>query len=185
MKKIKLLVITWIIALLSISTALNAQDTIKGNVAPPFDTLTFGIEVKTDPVTVTVNTEKLENNEVLQKVVESLDTNLSNLNQTLLNQDPVFTDLDLLFYYSINLDKISDKEKVIDSVWWTATAFFLMIILLFIIYKKHLYFTKKRKTYVIYLTIVGLVLFGYVMPTLMKILLIPDYSLWQNVSKLF
>jgi len=184
MRKIKLLLLTWIVALLSITTGLTAQDTIKGDIVPPFDTLTFGIEVKTDPVTVTVNTERLEENEVLQQVVESLDSNLHNLNQVLTNQDPVFTDLDMIFYYDVDLKEISRQERLVDSVWWTATAVFIFIMMLSVA-RKHIYFTKKSRPHIIYLSIGGLLLFGYVVPTIMKILLIDGYSLWQNVSKLF
>lgn len=181
MRKIKLLLVTWIVALLSITSMSIAQEKI----TPKPDTLTFGIEVKTDPVTVTVNTEELGKNEALQQVVTSLDSNLNKLNQTLASQEPEPTQLDILSHYDIDLKKISEQERLVNGIWWIATFIYILIVLYWVTIKRRIYFTKSMRPTMIFTSVGTILLLGYIMPSLFKSLFIENYELWQNVSKLF
>ena len=190
MKSIKLSIIIWIIGLLFTCSTVFTQSIDSTSEADSIGVM-VDVWVTMEPIEFNITHEPLEDNATIQAILKSdteqisaLNKNLNNLNQILVNQDPDFTELDLLFYYDIDLKQISKQEKIINSVWWLMTAI-LVLVLMAIVATRPLYFIKKNRPAIIYLSIGALLLFGYILPLLLKVLVIEDYELWVNVSKLF
>ena len=195
MRSIKLKVVSWIIGLLFIVGACIAQDTTVTQL--PFDTSTFGLDitVETNPVEVYVNTEDLENNEPLQKLLEleteqtnALNRSLTELNQTIesLPNLKIMATQGMLDLYGVNPAIVDKKYRVIHILCYLILTGYLLSAWYSTKWKYNLlYWTRKRNVKNVVEILSMAAVLGIVLPKLLCLLFIDNYHLWSNIEKLF
>ena len=214
MRSIKLKIVAWVIAFMCIVGLAIAQDdsieqsaeyeitpfVLLDDVEPyleyEINTLpwpdTFVIE--NSPVVVTVESEPLENNEVLQTMLEleneqtdALNQNLSQLNQTArdLPNLQIEAKQSVLKQYSLNPEQIQE-QFVNRTLLFGATSLcgvFLIFILCIIENKNKLYWRKKegfKKDFVYGAVVIIVSMIAW----MISIVSIDGFYLFQNVDKL-
>lgn len=208
MKSIKITVISWFIALFSIiGYGQERQETIwyydtlssiteenVDSILPKDESIRFDVIIKPEPVKLTVESEPLEKNQVLQSMLELENEQTDALNQNLselvnvvkeLPYENVRSKLDLLDHYGIDPVKSNKQTKLI---WGISLAIlFISLIVLGIIAEneKRLYWTNQSRWMTTYIVILIFSTFGIILPTLFCILFVDNYGLISVLKNFF
>lgn len=196
MKNIKLKIVTWIIALLYVVGPCIAQDNANLDISPWGDSINFEIEVgiTPKPLVVTVESEPIKNNELLQTMLQSETEQTTALNENLLTINETIEDLphlkieaiqEMLDLYKVYPNQINKMHQAIYIIWYWILILYLIGWIFFFNFRKKLYWSSNHRQKHILFLIIGSFIIGYIMPKLSCLTLIDNYHLWSNIDKLF
>jgi hypothetical protein len=203
MKRIKLTVISWFILLCSFigfgqDTVVYPDTKVEYIWPTPYERVTkydtFIVTLQPNPVKLTIGTEPVEKNEALNKTIEAqneqtdaLNVNLSRLNTTI--RDLPYVNVEakeqVLSKYHINIVKINRQLKTIWGTSYLALLIFLVALGIYAATENKLYWTKRNRWLSNFAIVIIILGFGYVLPKILSFFLIDNYSIWQNLDKLF
>ncbi len=191
MKRIKILLATFI---LLITTMIgHTQDTVQVDSISRADTIFVQLSVDPNPMHITLTSEALEDNAVLQKVIameqeelNTLNSNLGDINNTIKENPQTVQQVkeNVLNQYSIDINKIAQKQRNIFLFSGIMLVIWIIAYLIVFDISDKTYWNIKTKHSAVHLFAGGILLLGILLPLILTLLINADIFKVRMISTL-